>query len=184
MGNRNYQIERTTHDHKEQHDESSIGPLNLLNEVHDERMDMRVRSRKGDRVAVATNTTNEQVRIVGAIPVFNSKDETIIVDHAYNKHLNVNGRQVVEQHHDRERKEHKKDQVLFGLFSGEHKERNITHDVALDGKVTHFRENTREHTVKFLGITIAHSKQVDNDDDDRKPRHVNPPRPYRGKGGW
>ena len=183
MGDRHYQIERKTHDHKEQHEESSIGPCSLLQEVHDERMDAQVRSRKGDRVETTNNTSREQVRVVGAIPVFNSKDETIVVDHAYNKHLSVNGRDLVEQHHDRERNEHKKDQVLFGLFSGDHRERNISHDVALDGKLSQFRENSREDTVKFLGITIAHSKHVDNDDD-RKPRHVNPPRHYRGKGGW
>jgi hypothetical protein len=184
VGNREYQIERKTHDHKEQHDESSQ-VCGLLQELHDERMDHQLRARKGDRLETTNNTTCEKVKVVGAIPVFSSKDEVIIVDHAYNKHLNVNGRDVVEQHHDRERNEHKKDKVLFGLFSGDHKERSITHDVAIDGKVSQFQERSREHTVKFLGITIAHSKKLVNDnDDDCKPRHVNPPRTYHGKGGW
>jgi hypothetical protein len=163
MGNREYQIERTQRDHKEEHEVSSVGPCSLLQEVHDGRMDMQVKARKGDRVSTNKTTSHDQVRVVGAVPIFDTKDETIIVDHAYNKRINGGGREIVEQHHDRERQEHKHDKVLFGLFSGDHKERNITHDVSVDGKLNQFQENTREDTVKFLGITIAHSHHSDND---------------------
>jgi len=186
VGNREYQVERRQRDHSEDHEVSSIGPCSLLQEVHDERRDMQVRSRKNDRVSTTSNNTRDQVRIVGAVPVFDSKDEVIVVDHAYNKRIKVGEREVDEQHHDRERKEHKHDTVLFGLFSGDHKERNITHDVMVDGKLSQFSENSTDHTVKFLGITIAHSHHMDNDKEREreqqcKPRY-NPPKRY-GK-GW
>jgi hypothetical protein len=182
VGNREFHVERKQHDHKEEHEVSSIGPCSLLQEVHDGRMDMQVRAVKGDRVSTNKINSHDQVRIAGALPVFDSKDETIIVDHAYNKRINGGGREIVEQHHDRERKEHKHDKVLFGLFSGDHKERNITHDVSVDGKLSQFTENTREDTVKFLGITIAHSHHGDNDHEAKaNPRHVTPPRYGKGR---
>jgi hypothetical protein len=157
-----YQIERKQHDHTEERDVSSIGPCNLLQEVHEERNDMRVRQVKNDRLSVNTSNTRDQVRVVGAIPIFDSKGETIIVDHAYNKRIKGADREIIEQHHDRERKAHKKDTVLFGLISSDRRERNITHDIAVDGKVSRFHENSRETKVKFLGITIAHSRHLDN----------------------
>lgn len=185
MGRPEFQIERIQRDHVDDHEVSSIGPCSLLQEVHDERRDMQVRSRKGDRVSMSNKSSREQVRIVGAVKVFDSKDEEIIVDHAYNKKIHVEGREIVEQHHDRERREHRHDSVLFGLISGDHKERNIRRDVCIDGKVNQYAENSRDHTVKFLGITIAHSHHMDNGNNPPnppKPRRISPP--LRAGKGW
>lgn len=190
MRDREYQIARVENHRKEESDVNSIGPCNLLQEVHNDRMEMRVRSVKNDRTVELSRDRHDQIRVIGAIPVYDRKEQTTMVDHAYNKRIKTaDDREIIEQHHDRERNYRRKDKVLFGLISSDRKERNITHDIAVDGSVSRFNENSREHKVKFLGITIAHSRHIDNNDPSVKElrckQKIQAPRIHRGgRSGW